>query len=80
MKTDTTGFKKTVVVRALLTAFCGTATLMVATEVAAQATATGLQRVEITGSNIRRADAETASPVQTVTRDEIEKSGKATVA
>ena len=80
MKTETTGFKKTVVVRALLTAFCGTATMMVATEVAAQATASGLQRVEITGSNIRRADAETASPVQTVTRDEIEKSGKATVA
>ena len=80
MKTDTTRFRKTVVVRALLTAFCGTATMMVATEVAAQASATGLQRVEITGSNIRRADAETASPVQTVTREDIEKSGKSSVA
>jgi iron complex outermembrane receptor protein len=54
--------------------------MMVATDVAAQAAASGLQRVEITGSNIRRADAETASPVQTVTREDIQKSGKATVA
>ncbi|HOX69481.1 MAG TPA: TonB-dependent receptor [Burkholderiaceae bacterium] len=38
------------------------------------------QRVEITGSNIRRAQAETASPVQTVTREEIERSGKTSVA
>jgi iron complex outermembrane recepter protein len=39
-----------------------------------------MQRVEITGSNIRRAQAETASPVQTVNRADIEKSGKTTVA
>jgi iron complex outermembrane recepter protein len=37
-------------------------------------------RVEITGSSIRRLAAETASPVQTLTREAIEKSGKATVA
>jgi iron complex outermembrane receptor protein len=80
MKTDTTRFKQTVVVRALLAAFCGTATMMIAPNVAAQAAATGLQRVEITGSNIRRTDTETASPVQTVTREDIEKSGKTSVA
>ncbi|WP_228895239.1 TonB-dependent receptor [Pseudoduganella aquatica] len=39
-----------------------------------------MQRVEITGSNIRRAQAETASPVQTLSRADIEKSGKTTVA
>ncbi|TWI65496.1 iron complex outermembrane receptor protein [Pseudoduganella lurida] len=39
-----------------------------------------VQRVEITGSNIRRSQAETASPVQTVNRADIEKSGKTTVA
>ena len=38
------------------------------------------QKVEITGSNIRRAQAETAAPVQTVTREEIERSGKTSVA
>lgn len=39
-----------------------------------------LQRVEITGSNIRRAQAETASAVQTLSAADIEKSGKASVA
>ena len=39
-----------------------------------------LERVEITGSNIRRADAETASPVQVITKQEIDQSGKGTVA
>jgi iron complex outermembrane receptor protein len=37
-------------------------------------------RVEITGSNIRRAQAETASSVITVSRADIERSGKTTVA
>jgi iron complex outermembrane receptor protein len=80
MKTETTRFKKTVVVRALLTAFCGTATLMIAPNVAAQAPSTGLQRVEITGSNIRRTDTETSSPVQVITKEDIDQSGKGTVA
>lgn len=43
-------------------------------------TAQPIQRVEITGSNIRRAQAETASAVQTLSREDIAKSGKATVA
>ncbi|MDF2466479.1 MAG: hypothetical protein K0Q43_4714 [Ramlibacter sp.] len=79
MKTGTQRFRKTVVARALITAFCGTASMMVAQETLAQA-ASSLQRVEITGSNIRRTDTETASPVQTVTREELDRSGKTTVA
>ena len=79
MKTGTQRFRKTVVARALITAFCGTASMMVAQDTLAQASSS-LQRVEITGSNIRRTDTETASPVQTITREEIEKSGKASVA
>jgi len=39
-----------------------------------------IQRVEITGSNIRRSEAETASSVIAVNRADIERSGKATVA
>jgi iron complex outermembrane receptor protein len=39
-----------------------------------------VQRVEITGSNIRRSEAETASSVITVNRADIERSGKNTVA
>ena len=38
-----------------------------------------LQRVEITGSSIKRASAETASPIQVIGRDELLKSGKASV-
>ncbi len=38
-----------------------------------------VQRVEVTGSSIKRATAETASPVQIITSDDLLKSGKATV-
>ena len=79
MKTGTQRFRKTVVSRAIITALCGTASMMVAQETLAQASSS-LQRVEITGSNIRRTDTETASPVQTITREEIQNSGKASVA
>lgn len=39
-----------------------------------------LQRVEVTGSNIKRVQSEGASPIQVVTAQDIAKSGKATVA
>ncbi|MFM9433687.1 iron complex outermembrane recepter protein [Janthinobacterium sp. CG_23.3] len=39
-----------------------------------------MQRVEITGSSIKRASAETASPIQVIGRDELLKSGKSSVA
>jgi iron complex outermembrane receptor protein len=45
-----------------------------------QAEGQPMQRVVVTGSNIRRSEAETASSVQTVTRAEIERSGKSSVA
>src|SRR5688572_393294 len=80
MKTGTQRFRKTVVTRAILTALCGTATMMVAQETLAQQSGSSLQRVEVTGSNIRRTDTETASPVQVITAQEIEQSGKGTVA
>ena len=42
----------------------------------AQDTTSGtIQRVEVTGSSIKRATAETASPVQVVTREDLAKSG-----
>jgi iron complex outermembrane recepter protein len=46
----------------------------------AQAQEQKLERVEITGSSIKRVDAETALPVQTIRRDEIAKSGVTTAA
>src|SRR5262245_46557155 len=39
-----------------------------------------LEPVEITGSNIKRTDTETASPVQVISKQEIDQSGKSTVA
>jgi iron complex outermembrane receptor protein len=39
-----------------------------------------IQRVEVTGSSIKRASVETASPIQVITREDIAKSGKTTVA
>jgi iron complex outermembrane recepter protein len=39
-----------------------------------------IQRVEVTGSSIKRASVETASPVQVIGREDLAKSGKGTVA
>ena len=67
-----------------MTRFCLTATacavhalmaLLAALPAAAQET----QRIEITGSSIKRIDAETALPVQVVTRQDIQKSGATNV-
>ena len=59
---------------------CGGILLSAGQMAYAQAAVETLERVEITGSNIRRINAETASPVQTLTRQDIEKSGRASVA
>ena len=73
--------KRTVLSRSLLLAFSGTAALY-GGQAFAQATTPPtqeLQRVTVTGSNIKRTDTETASPVQVLTRDDIEKTGKQSV-
>ncbi len=44
-----------------------------------EATTTQLERVEITGSNIKRIDTETSSPVQVITREGIKRTGATTV-
>src|SRR4051794_15526526 len=45
----------------------------------AEQEATTLDRIEVTGSRIRRVDAENASPVLTLDREAIEKTGKLTI-
>lgn len=80
MTTERNRFRRTGVARAVITVLCGTASMLVATETFAQAqSGTTLQRVEVTGTNVRRSDTETPSPVQVITRQELEQSGKATV-
>jgi iron complex outermembrane recepter protein len=38
-----------------------------------------IEKIEVTGSNIKRVDSETVSPVQIITRADIEKTGKQTI-
>ena len=74
-------FNEAPIARCLRLAFIGGlvgATL--ASQVATAQTVQQGERVEITGSNIRRVQSETASPVQTVSREDIERSGKTSVA
>ena len=74
--------KETVLSRSMRLMFSGSVVMglgMIAMPALAQEAA-ATQRVEVTGSNIRRAQAETASAVQVLSRTDIEKSGKASVA
>ncbi|WWW35093.1 TonB-dependent receptor [Stenotrophomonas rhizophila] len=63
-----------VVVALVATAATGTA------HAQESASPTNLDRIEVTGSRIRQVDTETAQPVQTITRDQIEKQGFKSVA
>ncbi len=65
---------------AAVTMACGGVLLSAGQAALAQTTAQTLERVEITGSNIRRISSETASPVQTLTREDIDKSGRSSIA
>jgi len=77
---------ETIMSRSLRLVFTGSAAIgigMLAQPVLAQEstdTAAPVQRVEITGSNIRRVDSETPSPVQVISAEDMKKSGFTTVA
>jgi iron complex outermembrane receptor protein len=71
-------YKKKVIVQAVTLALAYVASGSAA--MAQDGAAAPMQRVEVTGSSIKRATAETASPVQVVTREDLAKSGKGTVA
>ncbi|MES2321816.1 MAG: TonB-dependent receptor [Pseudomonadota bacterium] len=76
-------FKKSKVCTALMLAFGGSVGLTVAPAVFAQeaaANAAPIERVEVTGSRIKRADIEGALPVTVINRAELEASGSTTVA
>lgn len=55
------------------------ASLLALGALAAPAFAQSSQRIEVTGSKIKRVDAEGLQPIVTIRREDIEKSGKATV-
>jgi iron complex outermembrane recepter protein len=66
--------KRTVLAKSLLIAFSGSAALHGGMAVAQQTTPE-LQTVIVTGSNIKRTDAETPSPVQVITAADLKASG-----
>ena len=70
--------KRTMLSRSLLLAFSGT-TAFIGTQAFAQQSPQVLESVTVTGSNIKRTDTETASPVQVLSRGDIEKTGKQSI-
>ena len=71
-------FIKTRLVQGLLLAFGGTAAVWSSGAFAQDASPTATQepqRVTVTGSNIRRTDTETPSPIQVISADDIKQSG-----
>src|SRR3954470_4946469 len=77
MRSDNGTFRRSAVARAALAATCGSGALFA--QHGALAQQTSLERVEITGSAIRRVDAETALPVVVIQRADIERSGATSV-
>ena len=70
--------RRTRIHRALTLAFSGGVALATAPQAMAQAQQQ-LERVEITGSSIRRVESETALPVTVITKEQIERSGATNV-
>ena len=79
MRKQTPSFRRTTLARTMLVV-CSTGAAVISWPAAMAQTAPTLQRVEVTGSNIKRVDAEKATAVQVLTRDDIEKAGKSSVA
>jgi len=76
--------RRTTLAHSISTILTGGALLLVgamaSSSAFAQEQATNLDRITVTGSNIPRTNTETPSPVQVVTRQEIDRTGKTTVA
>lgn len=75
MNIYSTRHKKTVIAQAMVTAFCGAATVAYAQTPPPAPASQSLQRVEVTGSLIRRIDAETSLPVTIIRTEELQRAG-----
>ena len=74
MKQSALKFRRSVLARSVLLA-CGAGAAMFAPQSAMAQADTSLQRVEITGSAVRRSDAEAALHVQVLTKEDIARTG-----
>jgi iron complex outermembrane recepter protein len=73
-------FTPKVLVRAVVgTLSFGVVAAVAQTPAPAPAPSAKIERVEVTGSNIKRVDTESAAPITIITREEIQRSGKTTV-
>lgn len=82
MKTPTLKFRRSVLAQSVLIACGATAAFAASAQAPAQNTgvdSSQLQRVEITGSSIKRVAAEGALPVQTISKQDIARSGATSV-
>lgn len=70
----------TLLVAALAAALAAALPAAAETSAAASGEASTLSAVRVTGSNIKRSDTETANPVQVIGREQLEATGKASVA
>src|SRR5687767_11662551 len=66
-------FRRTKLSKGLALAFGGSLAVVAAPGLAQQVQQ--LERVEVTGSNIKRIDAESANPIQIISREEIRRTG-----
>jgi iron complex outermembrane receptor protein len=80
MKQKAPNFRRSALARSVLLACGATATVLTVQPVMAQDAGSQLQRIEVTGSRIKRADAEGAVPITVITRENLETSGAVTVA
>jgi iron complex outermembrane recepter protein len=67
------------IVAGIMTAFGVVSLLAVVPAFAQQSEPQKIERVEVTGSNIKRIDAETSSPVQILTREDVKRTGAGSV-
>lgn len=72
-------FRRSVLARSVLIACGATATVLATQPLFAQDAGTNLQRVEITGSAIKRIDAETSVPVTVIKAEDLKKQGVSSV-
>ena len=79
MKQKAPNFRRSALARSVLLA-CGATATVLAMQPAVAQTEPSLQRVEVTGSRIKRAETEGALPITTIKREELEASGATSVA
>jgi iron complex outermembrane receptor protein len=72
--------KRKLLPSALVQALGAGVALTVVTTAAHAQQAQRVEKIEVTGSNIKRVDQETVAPIEIITRDQIERTGQATVA